>query len=108
VVEDRLASPVTVQARPLLVLELEQVEQVGRLVGRCDGTEESTFVGENDTGLTGAEQLNDAVGEHGHELDDVEVGHERVRQLDEHPAEALLINHHSPPFSNSHARLPGP
>jgi hypothetical protein len=38
------------------------------------------------------------VGEHGHELDDVEVGHERVGQLDEHLAEALVINHHSHPL----------
>jgi hypothetical protein len=37
------------------------------------------------------------VGEDGHEVDDVEVGHERVRQLDEHAAEALLIGHHRPP-----------
>jgi hypothetical protein len=91
VVEDRLTAAAAVEARPFLVLELEQVEEMGRLVGRCDRAQEPTFVGENDTGLARAEQLDNAVGEDGHELDDVEVRHEGVGQLDEHPAEALLM-----------------
>ena len=96
-VEDRFTGAVTVQARPLLVLELEQVEQIGPTRGTMRQNAESTFVGEHDAGL-GHQQLDDSVGEDGHELDYVEVGDERVGQLHEHPSEALLINHHSPPF----------
>jgi hypothetical protein len=37
-IEDRLTGAVTVEARAFLVLELEQLEQMCRLLGRCDRT----------------------------------------------------------------------
>ena len=58
------------------------------------------FVGEDDTALAGAEQLDAAVSEHGHEVDDVEVGDEGVGRSTNTTAEALLIGHHCLPSLN--------
>ncbi len=81
------AGPETVQARAVVVLDLEQLEHLHRVAGRRRHPESTRTVGEEQPGLGQAEEVHATGGQDGEEVDDVEVGHQRVGHIDERPGE---------------------
>ena len=64
-------------------LDLEQFEGAHGLVGRCHHAQIATRCGQHQPGRRDVEHVDAPVGEHGQQLDDVEVGDEGVGQFDE-------------------------
>ena len=91
-----LTRAVAVEARALLVLHLEQLEQVHLVARRRDDLHRPGRLGDHQPGLDRVEQLDATRGQAGQELDDVELVDERVRHLDEGPSEQLVSFHHCP------------
>ena len=86
---------VAVAAGPLVVLRLEELDRHGRLAGGRHHPQGSVDVGQEEAGGRGLEELDGAFGQKDHEIDDVEVVDQGVRQLDQGPGEALLSRHAS-------------
>jgi hypothetical protein len=71
------------QARSLFVLQLEQLEQACLLGGRRHHSQVAVCVGEQDPDGVSVDEFDASVGQHRQQVDDVEVGHESVRKLEE-------------------------
>jgi hypothetical protein len=82
---DGPAGPEAVQAGSLVVLQLEQFQQPGRLAGRGDDAQLAARVGQQQPGGGDVQQLDAAAGQHMHKVDHVEPGDHGVGQLDERP-----------------------
>jgi hypothetical protein len=80
------------QAGAFVVLELEELQQAYLFVGGGHDAEFAVAVREQHPGRTGAEHAHAAVGEQAQEVDQVEVGDQVVRQLDEGLGQELLIH----------------
>lgn len=80
--EHDLPRSVTVQARSLVVLNLKQLEQVCLLVRRAEDAQMAVAVGEEDPGGGGVEKFDTSRRQRGEYVDDVEVAHESVDDLD--------------------------
>ena len=75
--------PEAVQARPLIALQLEQLEQPGGLAGGSHHAQLTARVSQQQPGGGDVKQLRAAVGQDVQEVDHVEADHQRVSQLDE-------------------------
>jgi len=93
---DRLAGPEAVQARTFVVLQLEQLEQPGRLAGGGHHAQLTARVSQQQPRRGHVQQLHTAVGQHMHEVNHVKPGHHRVRQLNERLRQQLRIHPRSP------------
>ena len=82
-VADDAAGVEAVEARTLVVLDLEQLEQADLLGRGADHPEMPIAVGQQDPGGGSLQQLDAARGQRGEHLDHVEVVDERVDDLDE-------------------------
>lgn len=82
-VDDRLPAVERVEARSVVVLQLEQLEELGTLGGGRHEMRAFLGVGEQDAYGGVAGEPGDAVGEHLQEFDQVELVDERVGDLDE-------------------------
>ena len=80
-----------IQARALVVLDLEQLDQPGRLAGRRCHPQLAARVGQHHPGRRHGEQRDAAVGEEVQEVDHVEIGDHGVRQVDECAREQLGV-----------------
>ena len=98
-VDDRLTGPVAVEARALLGLQLEQLEQVNRLAGRGHHPQVALERGQQQSGGSDVEHLDAPVGEPGQQLDDIEVGDQRVGQLHQRSRQRRFSRHHVPDTS---------
>ena len=94
-VDDGLSLAVAVEAGPLVVLQLEQLQQAEVLGGRRHQLQVSPLVGQHQTGCVDAEQLDAGAGQRVQEVDDVEVRDQGVGQLQE-DADQSLLGHHAP------------
>ena len=74
---------VAVETRAFVVLDLEQLEQADLLGGRTHDAEPPRDVGQQDARSRDVEQLDTTRRQHGEHVDDIEVGHEGVDDLDE-------------------------
>jgi hypothetical protein len=86
---------VAVQARTLVVLQLEQLEQADLFAGRRHHSQLASGIGEEDAGGVDVEQLDAAVGQHREQVDDVELSDEGVGELDERLRYELLPPTHA-------------
>ena len=89
---DGLAGAEAVQAWSLVVLQLEQLDQLGCLAGGRRDAQLAARVGEHHAGRGRGEQADAAVGEHVQEVDDVEVGHHGVGQVDESVGQQIGVH----------------
>ena len=101
-VHDGRPLAIAVLAGALSRLYLEQLEQVGALVGGGHELEVTLFVGEEEPSRSGAEELRRPGGDHLQELHDVELLDEGVGELDEDlrdPVRGQRAHRASPSFS---------
>ena len=82
-VDDRLTAAVTVQAGALVGLELEQLQQTHRLARRRHDPQGAVRTGKHQPGGVDVEDLDATIREQGEQLDDVEIGDERVGKFDQ-------------------------
>lgn len=82
---DRGTRAVALQARSLHVLELEEFEEPRALARRCHDVQRALRAGQQQPGLGHIEEFDAPGGEEMEEVDDIEVTHQRVGQLDEGP-----------------------
>ena len=94
--------PEAVQARALVVLQLEQLEQPGGLAGRGHHAQLTARVSQQQPGGGDVQQLHAAVGQHVQEVDHVEVGDHGVGQLDERLRQQLSVHPRSPSQERQH------
>ena len=101
----RLPAAEAVEARALVVLELEQLEQADLLARSGHDAELPAGVGEQHPGGGHVQQLGAPRGEQVQELDDVELVHQAVGQLDEGGGETLGVHRpHSRPCRLSRSK----
>ena len=81
---DRLAGAEAVHARPLVGLQLEQLQQPGAFGGRGHHLQRVLPVGQQQPGRRDAQQLHTSLGQHVQEVDHVEIVDESIGHLDEH------------------------
>ncbi len=81
--DHRLPGAERLQTGALFALDLEQLQQVGLLARRRHHLQRAASVGEEDPCRRGVEQLDAAPAQGGQHLDDIEVIHEGVGQLQE-------------------------
>jgi hypothetical protein len=79
----RLPGPERLQARSHLVLQLEQLDQSRRVGRGGHGLQPAAFVGQHDAAGVGVHEVHGALDQRVQELDEVELVHQRVRELDE-------------------------
>ena len=102
--------PVAKQSRqgPSAFCSSKSLQQPRGLVGVGDDLEVAALVVEHQPGGVCVDQFDAALGQCLQELDDVELLHEGVRELDENLREALFPRHHAlPPRSSGSDRLSG-
>ena len=87
---DRGAGAVAVQAGALLVLQLQQLHQLGVLAGGGDHAQLSVGVAEHDPGGVGGQQGHAVGDEPVEQVDDVVVVDQGVGERDEGPAHGLF------------------
>jgi hypothetical protein len=92
-VEDGLAGAVAVQAGAFLGLDLEELQDAHGVAGGGHDPQVAFWRDEHEPGCSDIEHVDASVGEHREELDDVEVGHERVGQLHEGLGEGGFSGH---------------
>jgi hypothetical protein len=90
-VGDRVTGAVAVEARPLLVLELEQLEQTSLIARRRHHLQVAALIGEQDPRRADVEHRDAPVGQRRQEVDDVEVVDQRVSQLHERLRQQGLV-----------------
>jgi hypothetical protein len=95
--QNGLAGPKAVETRPLVVLQLEQLEQTRVLLGRGDEAQVASMVGKQQAGSVCLQQAHAVVSEAMHVLDDVVLVDKRVGELDEGLGQVLWLPHWSPP-----------
>ena len=96
-VGDDLAGGEAVQARPLLLLQLEELQQARGLVGVRDQSQVAALVVEHQPRGVGVDQLDAALGEGLQQVHHVELLDQGVGQFDEDLGQALLTHHAIPP-----------
>jgi hypothetical protein len=89
------AGVVGVQAGTLRVLQLGQFKQPGLLGGGTDQIQHAMMVRQQDAARANAQQLGAADSEPLQEVDDVEVGHQGVGQLDEDLPQLAVCDRHT-------------
>jgi hypothetical protein len=72
------------------MLELEELEEVHRVAGRRGDLEDALSIRQHEPGLRHTQELDATAREHGQEVDHVEVGHKRVRDVDKRSCEKCL------------------
>ena len=93
----RDAVAVRVEARTLVVLQLEQLDEAHALARRRDVVERAVAVGEHDAGFRRVDELDATRREPVQELDDVVFVDDRVGELDERGEQILFSGHEVPP-----------
>lgn len=81
--EDGYAGEVRLEARSLLGLDLEQLEQAHGVARRSQDPELAVGAGDHEPGGVDVEELDAPVGQHGEQVDHVEVVDEGVGDLHE-------------------------
>ena len=89
---DRLAGAEAVQARSLVILDLEQLDQASCLAGCRRDPQLTAGVGQHHAGRGRGQQGHTAVGEHVQEVNDVKVSHHRVGQAHEGIGEQFRVH----------------
>ena len=93
VVRDRQRRAIAVEAGPFLRLDLEQLQHPKGVARRRHDPQLAVGPRQHDAGRSDAEHVDAAVGDQREQLDHVEIGYERVGQLDERPGERRFSRH---------------
>ncbi|MFC7624346.1 hypothetical protein [Microlunatus sp. GCM10028923] len=90
----QLARPVAVQARALLVLQFQELEQAGLLGRGRHHAQHAAVVGQHQAGPLGIEQVGAPGDQFVQEFDDIEVADQAVGEPDEKVPEPYLLRFH--------------
>ena len=107
-VHDWLARPVAVEARAFLRLQLEQLQHAHGLAGGSHHPQVTVWCDQHESSGVDVEHVDATVSKQRQQLHHVEVGDERVGQLDERLGQHRFSRHeissHSAPIIRRHAR----